>query len=106
MPKNPELDFREITRDHPLIVHSHLRWDFVWQRPQQLLSRLARRRPVLFVEEPMFLDDVTTSTLDVSVPHAGVHRVVPKLPGARRASYDESCGRVRSLLQLLIGEGG
>jgi glycosyltransferase involved in cell wall biosynthesis len=90
----------------PLIVHSHLRWDFVWQRPQQILSRLARRRRVLFVEEPIFLDDVTTSTLEVSVPHVGVHRVVPKLPGVLRASYDESCDRVRSLLHLLIGEGG
>ena len=36
----------------PLLVHSHLRWDWVWQRPQQFLSRLAKKRPVLFVEEP------------------------------------------------------
>src|SRR4051812_13966686 len=36
----------------PLIVFSHLRWDFVYQRPQHLLSRLAARRPVLFIEEP------------------------------------------------------
>jgi hypothetical protein len=91
---------------YPLIVHSHLRWDFVWQRPQQILSRLARRRPVLFVEEPVFLDDVGTSTLDVTEPTSGVHRVVPRLPGGLRASYDEACQRVRTLLQLLIGEGG
>src|SRR4051812_1491418 len=36
-----------------IVVHSHLRWDFVWQRPQQLLSRLARDHAVLFVEEPL-----------------------------------------------------
>ncbi len=35
-----------------LIVGSHLRFDGVWQRPQQLLSRLAARVPVLFIEEP------------------------------------------------------
>jgi hypothetical protein len=35
--------------DAPIIVHSHLRWDFVWQRPQQLLSRLAHRDAVLFI---------------------------------------------------------
>ena len=46
------------TRRHPLIVHSHLRWDFVWQRPQQLLSRFGRNQSVLFVEEPVFVDDV------------------------------------------------
>jgi UDP-galactopyranose mutase len=36
----------------PLVVFSHLRWDFVLQRPQHVLSRLAATRPVLFVEEP------------------------------------------------------
>ena len=38
--------------DH-LIAFSHLRWNFVWQRPQHLLSRLARRWRVVFVEEPV-----------------------------------------------------
>lgn len=37
-----------------LIVASHLRWSFVWQRPQQLLSRLAKFHRILFVEEPVF----------------------------------------------------
>lgn len=41
----------------PIVVFSHLRWDFVWQRPQQLLSRFARDRKVYFVEEPIFRDD-------------------------------------------------
>jgi len=36
-----------------LIVFSHLRWNFVYQRPQHLLSRLAQHYPVLFVEEPL-----------------------------------------------------
>lgn len=37
----------------PLIVHCHLRWNFVWQRPQQFLSRLSKKHRVLFVEGPM-----------------------------------------------------
>jgi UDP-galactopyranose mutase len=37
----------------PLLVFCHLRWDFVWQRPQQLLSRFARDRKVFFIEEPI-----------------------------------------------------
>ena len=37
-----------------IICLSHLRWDFVWQRPQQLLSRFARTRRVYFIEEPIF----------------------------------------------------
>lgn len=36
-----------------IICVCHLRWDFVWQRPQHLISRLAKRHRVLFVEEPL-----------------------------------------------------
>lgn len=36
-----------------VVCLSHLRWDFVWQRPQHLMSRCARERRVFFVEEPM-----------------------------------------------------
>jgi UDP-galactopyranose mutase len=36
-----------------IVVLSHLRWDFVFQRPQQLLSRLATRHRVLYLEEPV-----------------------------------------------------
>ena len=41
-----------------LIVLSHLRWDWVWQRPQQLVSRLGREadRVTWFVEEPIQVD--------------------------------------------------
>src|SRR5580765_5127946 len=35
---------------YPIVVHSHLHWDWVWQRPQQFLSRLSKRHRVLFVE--------------------------------------------------------
>ena len=38
----------------PLVCFSHLRWDFVWQRPQQLMTRFARDRRVYFVEEPVY----------------------------------------------------
>jgi UDP-galactopyranose mutase len=36
-----------------LVCISHLRWDFVWQRPQHLISRLAQHQRIVFVEEPM-----------------------------------------------------
>src|SRR5436309_7330840 len=39
-----------LSRNYPIIVHSHLCWDWVWQRPQQFISRLSRRHKVLFVE--------------------------------------------------------
>ena len=37
-----------------LLVFSHLRWDSPYRRPQEILSRLAQRTRVLFVEEPRF----------------------------------------------------
>jgi glycosyltransferase involved in cell wall biosynthesis len=39
-------------KPYPIIVHSHLGWDWVWQRPQQFLSRLSKTHPVLFIEAP------------------------------------------------------
>lgn len=60
-----------------IICLSHLRWDFVYQRPQHLLSRFARNESrVFFFEEPIFTDDQThlhiqekESNLFVLVPH-------------------------------------
>jgi UDP-galactopyranose mutase len=39
---------------YSIVAFSHLRWNFVYQRPQHLLSRLAAKRPVFFIEEPEF----------------------------------------------------
>lgn len=36
--------------NYPIIVHCHLCWDWVWQRPQQFISRLSQRHRILFVE--------------------------------------------------------
>ena len=57
-----------------VVCLSHLRWDFVWQRPQQLLSRCARERRVFFVEEAILDDDVR---LVVRETESGVHVAVP-----------------------------
>lgn len=35
-----------------LVVLSHLRWNFVYQRPQHIMTQLASKRKILFVEEP------------------------------------------------------
>jgi glycosyltransferase involved in cell wall biosynthesis len=37
-------------KDYPIIVHCHLCWEWVWQRPQQFISRLSQRHKILFVE--------------------------------------------------------
>lgn len=61
-----------------LVCLSHLRWDFVYQRPQHLLSRCAKGRRVFFIEEPIFGQG--PSRLDVTEREDGVYVVVPHLP--------------------------
>lgn len=46
-----------------LVVLSHLRWDSVWQRPQQLISRLAEEQSTYFVEEPVPTTKVSNTIL-------------------------------------------
>ena len=67
------------TRESVLCL-SHLRWNFVFQRPQHLLSRCAREHDVVFFEEPMF--DAKEPELEVSTSDQGVRIAVPHLaPG-------------------------
>ena len=108
MQKISNFDDRDLAgpRAHPLIVHSHLRWDFVWQRPQQLLSRLARTAPVLFVEEPIHLDDISANDLELTRPYPNVTRAIPRLTSSLRGNYDESITAVRQLLLDGLAPGG
>lgn len=46
----------QIPSEIPLVAFSHLRWDFVRQRPQHLLARFARERRVWMWEEPIGSD--------------------------------------------------
>ena len=95
-----------VNLDAPIIVHSHLRWDFVWQRPQQLLSRFALRNEVLFVEEPIYCDDVADPRLELSLPQPRVHRAVPLLPASFRGAYDASIAEIRELVRRHIAADG
>lgn len=59
-----------------LICFSHLRWDFVYQRPQHLLSRFSTCTRVFYIEEPKFHDGADTfqinevsKNLFIVVPH-------------------------------------
>jgi UDP-galactopyranose mutase len=61
-----------------LVCLSHLRWNFVFQRPQHLMSRFARRGRVFFVEEPVF-DSAAPSLKTVVCQQTGVHVVTPNL---------------------------
>ena len=68
-------------RGDSLICFSHLRWNFVFQRPQHLMSRFAAARRVFVWEEPVPAEARAGASLDVSVDAAtGVTVAVPRLP--------------------------
>ena len=84
-----------------LVCLSHLRWDFVYQRPQHLLSRCARERRVFFVEEPVYGDG---TRLEVRRSEEGVRVVVPHLPESVCGKREEEESLVQSLLTRLFAE--
>jgi UDP-galactopyranose mutase len=68
----------QIHQPPDIVTLTHLRWDFVFQRPQHLLTRCARRHRVFVIEEPVIDDG--PPRLDVSVRQHGIHVVVPRFP--------------------------
>jgi UDP-galactopyranose mutase len=92
---------RSSSSEPDLICLSHLRWDFVYQRPQHLLSRCAKERRVFFVEEPTF--DEGSARLDVSPRDCGVVVVVPRLPKTLEGS-DELDSVQREMIDRLFEE--
>jgi glycosyltransferase involved in cell wall biosynthesis len=38
---------------YDIVVMCHLRWEFVYQRPQHIISRLSKDHKILFIEEPL-----------------------------------------------------
>jgi protoporphyrinogen oxidase/glycosyltransferase involved in cell wall biosynthesis len=85
-----------------LLVFSHLRWNFVYQRPQHLLSRLGRHYRTWFVEEPVEHDGTPHLHSTEVAPNVVVVR--PHLPGSARGFHDESLAALRPLLQRLVDE--
>lgn len=61
-----------------LICFSHLRWDFVYQRPQHLLSRASQTTSVFYIEEPVF--KAGQPELVSKVAPCGVTVMVPHMP--------------------------
>ncbi len=99
-----------LSDDFPIIVHSHLGWDWVWQRPQQFLSRLSRRHRVLFVEGPRPSDSVAVARVtlrDVS-EYPNITVLQTDIPAARWSNgawVDKERRRlVRSVLAGPLGK--
>ena len=88
-----------------LLCFSHLRWDFVFQRPQHLMTRLARTMPVIFWEEPVVHAADAPAVLDIRGRATGVTVVTPHLPAG--LTHQASDALLSSLLKAhLAGHRG
>jgi glycosyltransferase involved in cell wall biosynthesis len=81
---------------------SHLRWNFVYQRPNHLMSRAAKRHRVFFLEEPEL--DSAVPRLEIVEVEPNLRRVVPHLPPS--SSREEQLGAQRQLLAQMFDAHG
>ena len=68
-----------IGRRPVLLCFSHLRWDFVFQRPQHLLSRFAATHSVHVWEEPVFVPGLVRPHLETRLTAPNLTLVTPHL---------------------------
>ena len=101
-----QAQFATKTFDHSLICFSHLRWNFVFQRPQHLMSRFAAERRVIFWEEPEAALEGCEPALGVrTCAETGVVVVTPSLPEGL-AEEERETVLARLLDGFLAGEQG
>jgi glycosyltransferase involved in cell wall biosynthesis len=85
-----------------LICFSHLRWNFVFQRPQHLMSRFAEDMPVVYWEEPVDIDAHEAPYLQISEAEGfpNVRVVVPHMP--QGLSADQRDASLKGLLDGFV----
>ena len=74
-----------------LVCFAHLHWDFVWQRPQHLLSRFAQLGRVFYIEDAFYHNnDLVEPHVEIKDRDNGVKVVVVHLP--QRLRDDKTAG--------------
>lgn len=77
--KNPRFQV-ESKSGYNMVVFCHLRWGFVYQRPQHLISRMAKNYKVLFVEEPIpFETEEEENEYNLEIINNNLHVLTPKV---------------------------
>jgi glycosyltransferase involved in cell wall biosynthesis len=94
-----------------LICLSHLRWNFVFQRPQHLLTRCVRERRVFYMEEPQYAGrdpwlriERSPEGVVIATPHLPAdweHRAAPEIVETQRRMLDELFARERITRHVL-----
>ena len=82
-----------------LLCFSHLRWDFVYQRPQHLMSRFAKQYTVYFIEEPELR--TKTDGYHIKLTKENVTVVTPHLKDDTEVNKIE---RLKNIIDAFIKE--
>ncbi len=90
-----------MTQGFDIITFSHLRWDFVFQRPQHLLSRLAATHRVIFIEEPIW-DPASDPHWEIMRPEANLLICRPHTPLATGGFTDDQMPVLARLVNELL----
>jgi UDP-galactopyranose mutase len=98
MIKNIEEVSCAFLHDVDLLCFSHLRWGFVFQRPNHLLSRFSKHQRVFFIEEPVFHD--AEDKLHIENYNENLYVVTPHL--RHRASHEEVLRQQQLVISSLL----
>ena len=85
-----------------IIVFSHLRWNFVYQRPQHLMARLAKRYRVFFFEEPVY--NASSTRLVITEPLTNLFVCTPHTQLDSAGFHDEQLPALKSLIDQLMAD--
>ena len=86
-----------------LICFCHIRWNFVYQRPQHLMSRFSKNHRVFFIEEPV-LEDARDGFMEINKVQDNIWIVTPHVLAGQAA--DESISQQKRLLSRLYYDYG
>lgn len=73
-------------QSYDMIVFCHLRWQFVYQRPQHIISRLAKDLKILFIEEPVGFANGEENTAHLIEVSPQLHVLQPKVKSIKDIS--------------------
>src|SRR5205085_2453999 len=89
---------------YSIIAHSHLKWDWVWQRPQQFLSRLSQNHRVLFVESPEPMEGLSSAKVSLREvdDYPNVMVLQMQMPARQLDDREKTDNDRRRLLQSVL----
>lgn len=95
-------DQQEDTSSPDLVCLTHLRWNWVFQRPQHLMTRAAQRRRVFVLEEPV--RSGSEIALEITTPARNLCVIAPRIPKCMDGEALKAAQR--TLVDLLLRQHG